>query len=327
MVGASADQQFAARALVEGARVELRRVINRHLRTVRDDPTLEQMKESEAQVVRDALGVEKRLLDDLYSILTDDQRPRFAAFERAHRRSLLAYTTVQSLPVDVWQFLWANDVDPAQDVSLAALLENFDRESDGALVRKWRAMRAYFEDVKLLSDGSEKSRARSRKIQNEFLAANANLERTHASVVERLVAALPPRLGDALVTEVIERSLGDSYGSLASPEKYPVVREVLALDLTPDQRRKALAIIDEARTEALDQARTGVVEQARFVLLDDERRTDGRTSPLNLYLEQASALRVRVSGEMLSLLTPAQRLDYEASDVIEPSSSSVVKDE
>jgi hypothetical protein len=327
VVVADAAQREAAASLVSGARTELSRVINRHLRTVRDDPTLEEMKQSEAKVLKDAGEVERALLEDLYALLTTEQQGLFEAFERAHRRSLLALRAPQPLPVNVWEFFAARGFDARADARVAGILERFDKESDAALVRQRTAERAYIEGTRRVSDGSDETRARERATLNAFLIANAEIARVHAAVVEPLLGALPPEVADALTLEIVGRAIRDFDRNLASPERYPVVREVLALEITAEQRGRVASIVDAAKAEALKLAREAAVEEARFVLLDDERRTDGRTSPLNLYLEKASDLRVRVSGEALAVLTPEQRLAYDASEVLEPSTSSVVNDE
>lgn len=327
VVAATAEQAAAAKLLVDAARTELARVINRHLRTVRDDPTFEQIKKSESDVLRGAGMIERQLLVDLSAILSAEQQARFAAFERAHRRTLLKKSKPQAMPVDLWKFLASNNVDPASSEQLAAVLDKFERESDVALVRQRRALKSYFDNVRQGIDGTDESKERDRKAQNELFAANANLQRVFAAVVEPLISVLPAELADKLVERIIELSTEDYDRNLADPSRYPIVREVLALSLTPEQRRDVEAMVEAAKSEALTLARTSVIEQARYLLLDDKVRTDGRTSPLNLYLEKASKLRVRLSAEALAVLTPQQRREYEASEVLEPSSSSTVNDE
>jgi hypothetical protein len=106
-----------------------------------------------------------------------------------------------------------------------------------------------------------------------------------------------------------------------------VVREVLGLELTPEQQTMVQARLAEVRAEALALARECVVEQARYVLLDNERRQERETSPANIYLGKASELRKSLSEEVLAMLTPEQRQAYDASEVLDPSSTSEVKDE
>lgn len=325
-VDASAEQRAAAVELVEGARTEVARIVNRHLRTVRDDPTLEQIKQSEAKVLTDAREVERQLLADLLAILTREQQPRYDVFERAHRRSLLRLARPQPLPVDVWAFFARNAFDASKDEDLRAMLEKFDRESDVALVRERRALKAYLENTRLGYDGSKEALERDRAAQRELEAASRERDRVFAGVVEPLLRLLPQALADKLTLEILRAATEDYDKNLAEPERYPIVREVLALQLTPEQRGKARTILDAAKGDALRQARTTVVEQARYVLLEDKVRTDGRTSPLNVYLESGSKLRVRVSQELLSLLTPAQRRSYDASEVVDPSAASVVNE-
>lgn len=325
-VQATPEQQAAAATLLQGARTELNRVVNRHLRTVRDDPTFSEIQRSEQQVLQDAAAVERQVLADLAAVLTPEQEGRFAAFERAHRRSLLRIAGPQPLPLDLWEFLASVSFDPSSDPNVSALLERFDVDSDAALVRQRRAMLAYFDNVRKGFDGTPESRERDRLAQREFFAANANLTRTHAAIVEPIINALPPAIADRLVLAIITRAIKDFDTNLVDPARFPVVREVLALDLQQQQREEVEVIVARASTDALALVRKGVIEQARFELLDNERRTDGRTSPLNLYLEDASKLRKTTSEAVLALLTPQQRRDYDASDVIDPSSTSTVND-
>lgn len=320
----TADQRAAAEALITAGRMELARVVNRHLRAVRDDPTLAQIKESERAVVQDAAGVERRLWADLRFVLEPAQDARFAEFERAQRRSLLRLIKTTPMPVDVWRFLEVNGFDVPAEGPLAALLERFDRESDAALVRQRRALKAYYESVRAGFDGSAESRERDRKAQNELFAANANLERVLAAVVEPMLGLLPAELGDRLVVEAVKLSSEGFDRTVGWPERYPVAREVLALELSAEQRERAGRVIEGAKGEATALARACVVGQARYVLLEAERKAEVKTTPLNAYWGEASKLRVRVSGELLGLLTREQRAAYDASEVVEPSEASAV---
>lgn len=326
-VSASPDQAAAAATLLQGARTELARIVNRHLRAVRDDPTFEEIKRSEAQVVQDAATVERELLTDLGATLTEAQQPRFAAFERAHRRSLLRLNPPQPMPIDLWKFFASIGFDPASDTNVAVLLERFDLDSDAALVRQRRAMLAYFDNVRRGADGTPEAQERDRRAQREYFAANANLDRVHAGIVEPLLDALPGDVAEKLVVALLSRALESYDANLVEPARYPVIREVLALGLPAEKKQRVQKIVERATTQARALARTSVVEQARFVLLDDARRTDGRTSPINLYLGEAGKLRKSTSEEALALLTPEERRNYDASEVLDPSPSSAVKDE
>ena len=78
--GASAAQREAAEQLVDAARTELGRAVNRHLRSVRDDGlTLEALNASEARVIEAAQATERGLLADLRSLLNE---PQVASFDR-----------------------------------------------------------------------------------------------------------------------------------------------------------------------------------------------------------------------------------------------------
>lgn len=327
VVGADADQRAVATTLVDGARTELARVVNRHLRAVRDDPTLEEIYASEARVLRNAREVERQLLVDLRSTLRRDQEERFGAFERAHRRSLLSLVEAQPMPIDLWEFLEATGYDWELDASVKAALETFDRESDLALVRQRLASKAFNENLRRGYVGTEESMARYRDALSELTTANANLRRVQARVVEPVLDALPATLADALVVEVMRASTAAYDRNLADPDRFPVVREVRSLDLAEAQRREVDEALASAKDEALALARWCVREQARYWLLEDEQRTDGRSEPLNVYVAKASALRKSVSGRVLSVLAPEQRLAYDALDVVEPSETSAVNDD
>lgn len=321
------DQQSAAAALISGARADLARAVNRHLRTVRDDPTLVQIQQSESEVVAEVAGVERRLLSDLRSVLTPEQEDPYARFERAHRRSLLRQVNMLPLPVDLWRFFEANAFDPTKDDSLVALLDKLDRDSDAALVRERKALKAYYANVRLGFDGSEAANERDRAARREMRLAYDALSRVLAAAVEPLLSTLPPAVADKLVVAIMTRASESFDPKVADPDRFPVTREVLALNLTPEQRTRAAALIDAAKAEALALSRSTVIEWARYTLRDAEAQAQVRTTPTNLYWERASAIRVRLSNELLALLTVQQRADYDASDVLDPSSSSRVSDE
>jgi hypothetical protein len=323
----SPEQQTAAAALISGARADLSRAVNRHLRTVRDDPTLTEMQQSEAQVVKDVAVVERQILADLRSVLTSEQEELFPRFERAHRRTLLRQVNMLPMPVDLWRFFAQNNFDPAQDGSLTALLDKFDRDSDAGLVRQRKALKAYYASVRLGFDGTEAARERDAAAQRELRVSTAALERVQAAVVEPLLRLLPPAIADKLVTETLALASQSFDPTVSSPERFPVTREVLALNLTPDQQAKARSLINDAKSEALIQARSAVVERARYTLLDNDARAKVATTPINIYWENASKLRVRLSNDLLALLTSEQRADYDASDVVDPSSTSLVNDD
>ncbi|MBX9737369.1 MAG: hypothetical protein K2X32_10630, partial [Phycisphaerales bacterium] len=82
-------QVDSSRLLIDGARTELERVINRHLRQTRAGCSYDELKASEASVTEAAPKIERQLLDDLRLLLTPDQLVGFDRFERARRRVLI----------------------------------------------------------------------------------------------------------------------------------------------------------------------------------------------------------------------------------------------
>jgi hypothetical protein len=327
VIGASGEQQQAAGAVIDGARTELARVVNRHQRAARDDPTYSQIVASEGQVLADAATIERQLLSDLRSLLSSEQEPRFEAFERAHRRTLLSKAKPQGVSIDVWIFLDKQSVRVEENEALAQLLDAFDRESDEALVRNRRALLAYYASVRKGSDGTDEARERDRRTQQELFVSRARLGRVHSKVVEPLLALLSPEVADKLVTEMLAESIGAFDASIVTPARFPVVREVLALELEQSQRSSMLARIGDATTRMLSLARECVVEQARYELLDNESRGKRPDSPMNIFLGRASDVRKELSAELLGMLSPEQRRAYDASEVIEPADVSVVKEE
>jgi hypothetical protein len=319
------EQRTAAADLIAAARNDLARVINRHLRTVRDDASFEQLKASEVDVVRNAGVVERQMLEDLRALLTPEQSKQFAAFERAHRRVLTPAVSGISLPMDLPAFFARNSFDPRSDERLLTGLEKFDIDRDAALVRERKAWIAYFENVRAAYDNSPEGQARREQLNRERDRATLALLRVNVSSIQPVLDRLPEALRDTLVLEIVNRSAQGFDRSVASPDGYPVVREVLALNLTRDQRDEAKKVVDAAKAEILSLARRCVVEQAAFDLADNAAREKYPTAPLNTFWGDASKVRKRTSAAMLALLTPIQRNLYDASEVLDPSESSKVK--
>lgn len=323
------DQQTAAGFLIDAARADLARVINRHLRAVRDDPTLAQIRASEAEVLRNVAEVERRLLEDLRAALTPDQTPRFPAFERAHRRTLLPIAEAAVLPIDLPALLRAEGFDPLTaggDEALAAALAEADLSTDAALVKSLTARLAYFTNVRAGYDNTPEGAETRRRIEGEFFRARAQFQRAQALTISRVIPRLPEALQKQAVRAIITRTSSTYDPTIADPDRFPVVREVRALPLQSTQRDALERTLAEARTEMFDLARACVFDTASYELMDNQARDKVPTAPNNVFLEKASKLRVRTSAGALALLTPEQRLLYDASPVLEPSTSSIVND-
>lgn len=321
------DQKRAARDLIAASRAELAGVINRHLRTVRDDATLAELQASEKEVLLGSAKVERSMLDDLHEILTPEQAAGFTRFERSHRRTLLKGKVVAVLAFDVAEFLVRKGQDVLGDNPVASVITRLDVEEDAAIVRERRAVMAYFENVRRGYDGSPESQKRDRDTQKELRAADLELRRVQSAALLKLVSILPSEVGDALVLEVMRIRSKDFDRTAASPEQYPVVREVRALALSEEQRAQVKSILGEAERQVLDIARRAVVDQATFELADDQTQRKYPTAPSNVFWGKASELRKQVSRDVLGLLTPEQRRAYDASTVLDPSDTSRVNDE
>lgn len=343
--GVSPAAAAAAKDLVAAARDDLARAINRHLRTVRDDPTFEDLLASERRVVEDAAGVERRMLADLRAVLPADEgrggegkgavvgggggggAPCFERFARAHRRTLLRLSPAFGLPADLDGLFAEAGFDPASDPALAGILARADVETDAALVRQRRAVLAYFASVRGRADATEDGARRRDAASKEFQLAGDGLTRALARPVEGVLARVPDAVRDRLVVEVLRGQLGAFDPNILEPERYPVAREVARLELTPEQRAAAERALAEARAEMLALARRTVLEQSAYLTADAAAQARYRTAPTNVLLGDASKVRARTSAALLALLTPEQRSEYEASPVVEPSASSVVEEE
>lgn len=326
-VNPNQEQRRAARDLIQASRAELAGVINRHLRTVRDDATLEELLASEKEVLRSSAKVERSMLEDLRETLTPEQAGGFARFERSHRRTLLRGKAVAVLAFDVAEFLVRKGQDVLGDNPVASVITRLDVEEDAAIVRERRAVLAYFENVRRGYDGSPESQARDRDTQKELRAADVELRRVQSAALLKLVGILPGEVGDALVLEVMRTRSKDFDRTAASPQQYPVVREVLALSLSEEQRARVKSILREADRQVLEIARRAVIDQATFELADDQAQRKYPTAPTNVFWGKASELRKQVSRDVLGLLTPEQRRAYDASTVLDPSDTSRVEDE
>jgi hypothetical protein len=327
LVKATDDQKRATLDLIAASRADLARVVNRHLRAVRDDVTLEEMRSSEAEVLRAAAKVERAMLDDLKETLAPEQTESFARFERSHRRTLLKGRTSLALSFDVAEFLRGKGADITGDNEVASVLSTFDVEQDAALVRERKAVLAYYDNVRRGIDGTPESAKRDRDAQNAMFLAGANLRRVQSTVLTKLVGVLPSELGDQLVREVMRTRAQGFDRTAASPDQYPVVREVLTLTLREEQRSQVKAIVNDAERQMIELCRKAVIDQATFELADNQTRQRYPTAPTNEFWGKASELRKKVSREVLELLTAEQRSVYDASAVLEPSESSRVEEE
>ncbi|MBY0262058.1 MAG: hypothetical protein K2Q20_06920, partial [Phycisphaerales bacterium] len=186
------EQRAAAADLIAAAREDLARAVNRHLRTVRDDSTFDQVTASEARVVEQAAQIERRLLEDLRAIVTgDDAEERFASFERAHRRSLLSGASRLKLPANIRSVVAKAGLDAEAAREVTALLDRLDVETDTALVREVRAMRAYAIAVRAPYDASPEAEKRLRSASRESDEASNALEKLLTGAIDPVLSRLP----------------------------------------------------------------------------------------------------------------------------------------
>jgi hypothetical protein len=321
------EQRSAASDLVAASEADLAREVNRHLRRVRDDPSLGDIRSSEKEVVEAAIEIERRLMADLALLLSPAQLAEMPRFYRAQRRAALMRTGSDGTPYDVFVFLKSAGVktDEKSAPDLAAILSAYETRLDLALVRKEKAWIAYIANIRAENNPTPESKELSRRIENERIASNSGLINAGQSIVQPLLSLLSPDLGDRLAGELLQHRLGEFWGSV-SPAKWPVVREVLALELTPQQRPRAQELIASAESRSRELIRKAVVEGARYDLADNATRATYKVEPVNQYLGDIADIRSRLKDDLLALLTPAQRSVYDASPVIDPSDTSKVND-
>lgn len=326
-VEATPEQASLARVLVEGARTELARVINRHLRQSRAGCTLEELLASEANVVTGARKIEEQLLSDLRSLLTQTQAGQFEKFERARRRVLIPSEDWGPLSFDVIKLLRKAGVDAAADPELSAALQRFDIEGDKALVARLEAKREYFKVVREPYDGSPESQAR----QNGARRRWESTQQEHLRLQAQILQIILPRLSEQLQNQIVRASLPEKrlgfFGSAINPDQRPIVREVRRLKLTPAQQERVNTLVTEAEREVLALARKYIQENAAYVLGSEEFRQKQRTTPANAFLGDISTIEKKLDTEVLAVLTVQQRGDYDASPVIEPTTTSPINDE
>lgn len=326
-VDATPQQRAAAADLVAAAREDLARVVNAHLRTVRDDPTLAQIQQSEARVLVEAGEVERRLRDDLASLLPSERADRMAAFERALRRTLLRGRDSLPLAFDVFEFLARQGIDTRSDKALAEALEALEIQQDAALIRERRGYLAYISVVRMGYDGSPETAKRNADAQRELFVSGSGLRQAQSRLIQRLISSLDDERADRLAVEIVGRSGAGYDATCTQPRRYPVLAEVQALALNPEQKAAVRTLIEDAEREVRALCRRCVVDQAAFELMDNKAREKVPTAPTNVFFGKAAELRARVSAAALALLTPAQRSVYDASPVIDASDTSRVEPE
>ncbi len=324
----SGPQAESSRLLIEGARTELERVINRHLRQTRAGCTYEELKASEVNVVDSARKIERQLLEDLRSLLNPDQTEGFDRFQRAaRRRALVDFENWTPIPFDLVTWFRKSGIDPAADPELRSALDQYDVEGDKALVERAEAQREYFTMSRGTFDGSPEATAAQAKVRRRFDAARAGLERLQATIVRTVLQRLPQDAQDRFVRACLPYKQLVRFGSTLDPAKRPVVREVRSMKLTPEQRASVDQLVAKAERAVLDRARQCVLDNATYLLASDEYRQKNRTTPPNQFLEDAGKIEKKLDADVLALLTPRQRSEYDASPVIDPSDVSPIKPE
>ncbi len=330
LAGATPDQAAAAKSLVEAARLDLSRAVNRHLRMIRDEqPSSERIDASERRVVESAAEVERRMLTDLRSVLDDAQAGGMERFERSHRRALYATFDFLPLPLDLVRYLRAAGVDTGASPELAEVMLRYETEGDRLLIAYARAVKAYREFSREPYDASPEMRERSGRTLGEQTRASEALTRFQSQVLERVLPLIPQDVQDRLVFATLATELS-MLGRTLKPANTPVVREALSLNLDAEPRARIEALAAATERRLLDRARRFAGEQAAFERLSPEARQSARSvndTPKNRFYADITSIQRELNASVLALLTPEQRSAYDALPVRDRSVLAPILDE
>lgn len=319
---ADADQAAAARALVDGSRVALSRAINRYLRDERDDVgDFKKRRQALAESVR---RIEREMLTDLRSLLREEQERdgATARFERAHRRALAATVTSTRIGLDLWAFLREAKIDPKSNADLDAALERYDVEGDRLLVQYLQARAAFFNNARGGFDGSDEARRESNRVRRELNDTQSRLQTLYNQTLDAVLPLLPEAIAQRLSLRTLASLIGWANADRGFPAREnPVLREVLQIRLSPEQRASLDELIARADRDAAAEVNAFRRDETAYDQLSPEAQQQRRgqsDDPLNRLVRRIGEVRKRLESDAIALLTPEQKLEYDALPVIAP---------
>ncbi len=324
-LAADSAEQEAAAELVQSARLEVSRAVNRHLRRVRAN---QDAKASEASMVKEVVAAERDLLDQLRLIAGPTRQEAFERYQFWRRRGAFITTTFANpVPMDLREALTRLKVDIAAVPGLAEALDRYERELDAALVARQQTSLAYLAAIMAPYDKPDPARAdQDREAQQKALRESGESEerlaRTQVGGWRTLTALLDPAIQDQLGAErvgaifaqadqTVEMNIyGPDTGGTA------IYREVLALgSLTDQQRADADRMLSDFRSRYAERRRAFLREYDDDLLkpLADRERSPG---VLNRFSLDRTSLRAKLDESILAILTPQQRTEYDESPVL-----------
>lgn len=259
IVGLNSEQNAAARELLRGAKAELQvqdRRVQRAMMPLYATMWIQgdagakaraQMRTHQIAFAESCEKVERQFFADVMSLLEADQLAKWPTFERARRRTLLAWTGV-SAQSDLSMLVRGMELSPEEKSTLAPMLERYEAELDALILERRGVMRQnHVWMAHQLEQDDPKKFEEVQKQLNEIDGRISSMQRTHAQI---LGGRLGGERGQILMATV---NAGPQYFSTLDQQHQ--FREILRLrGVTDDQRAKIRKLLTAGEAEFRRQA-------------------------------------------------------------------------
>lgn len=254
IVGLTSEQNAAARELLRGAKAELQiqdRRVQRAMMPLYSTMWIQgdagakarkQMETHQLAFAESCEKVEKQFFADVMSLLEADQLAKWPTFERARRRTLLAWTGASSQS-DLSMLVRGMELTPEEKSTLAPMLERYETELDALILERRGVMRQnrVWMSHRMEQDDPKKFEAVQTQL-NEIDGRIGSLQRTHAQI---LGGRLGGERGQILMATA---STAPQYFSTLDQQHQ--FRELLRLrGVTDEQRTKIRKLLTAGEAE------------------------------------------------------------------------------
>jgi Spy/CpxP family protein refolding chaperone len=257
--------------------------------------------------------LEKSFIEDMKAILTPEQMPRLERAERARRReSGLRFSFVAGEAVDLLQVLSDLKVDRDGTPELKEVTEQYDVDTDRAVVAKDKMLREVFKQVEKM-EGPEPDPKLMEQMFNDFFVNGNRARDLNRQSARRMEPLLPADKRVAFDREVKKLSFPRVY-SESHVDRSIKAAQGLA-DLSTDQKSE-LATLSETysrEAEGINARWAAAIEDKQSKLAGhfmemmmggDEEKSD---DPLKVAREARKALDEKFLARVTQVLKPEQR--------------------
>ncbi len=266
----------AYKTAMEDAQVKIQALAEKH-----DDPKQqEKIREQTRGLVAAAEKLDAGVLDDIKSLLSQEQAGRFPALERARRRDWMrGMRVVAGDNVDLIELLDAQKVAWRADKALAPIVEEYEMALDRLIVQRHTALRELFDAIMKVDNPMQLDEESFKGTVTKLYDLARQMRDCNRGAARRLGQVLAPDARQAFEGEILRRSYPRVYGPckvtriLAAAAKFN--------DLNDSQRAEldALAKGYEREAAAANTAWVAEIGRAHDELIADPMKSmRGETS-------------------------------------------------